>query len=522
MRAPFAVALLTPIFYLFSFSHAAASEHVVAPEWGSEIPLPKAAGGVAAGNLGPTIATQSNGTIVVLFREEVAGSLDVYMTRSTDGGNNWSTPSLFPPINTLGGGPVIACDTLDFFHVVWTEKSPSAIYHSKSSNGVIWSMPTAAASDTATYKAEAPIITIDRLNRIHVFWHDGDTDESAGMPPEAYYMQSVDGGFTWSAQVRLSADDGAQSAFPRADLTGVMGDTLAVMWRDTREDVCGNEIDAYMAYSTDGGSTWTERPAFGGGVVECDKEHDPTVLVDERGWFHASYSLKPEGNYIEGSRVMYARSTDLGATWEAGVMLSDNVESDYAYSIYDPVNDLVWQFWQDYRDAIHPDPKKDLMCRYSWDAGETWSNGEFLTSAGDDDVGFPGYAPLPNGGALATYAHPIGTDSTTSYFRRRLPAAVPTGVVSGPGSVVRLRLLPCSPNPAAGSTWIRFALPTSEHAIVRVFDVRGRLIEKQVTGFLPAGPHRVALSTHTWSSGVYFVQVQTRTETQGRKLVIVR
>jgi hypothetical protein len=500
---------------------AAAAQHGVDPAWGSEIELPKAVGGAAAGNLGATIATQSNGAIVVLFREESMGSVDVYVTRSTDGGNSWSTPSLFPPINSLGGGPVIACDTLDFFHVIWTEDTPSAVYHSKSSDGTTWSMPIAPVSDTATYKAEAPILTIDRLNRLHVFWHDGDTDPSAGMPPEAYYMQSVDGGFTWSTEVRLSADDGAQSAFPRADLTGVIGDTLAIMWRDTREDVCGNDVDSYMAYSEDGGATWTERPAFGGGTLDCNKEHDPNVLVDGRGWLHASYSFKPEGDYIDGSRVHYARSTDLGATWEEGFILSDTVHSDFAYSLYDRENDLIWQFWQDFRDESPPDAKKDLMGCYSWDAGANWSNREFITDGGDHDVGFPGYAQLPNGGVLVTYAYPIGTDSTTSYFRRRLPVD-PTGVVSGPGSVSRLKLLPCSPNPASGSSMIRFALPTSEHAFVRVFDVRGRLVQKLIDGLLPAGRHRVTLSTNDWSPGVYFVQVQTRGETRSRKLVVVQ
>jgi hypothetical protein len=521
MRRLFTLALLFPILYILSSPHAASGQHGVDPAWGSEVALPKVPGGAAGGNLGPTIATKPDGTIVVLFREVLGGSLDVYLTRSTDGGNSWSMPSLFPPITSVGGGPVIACDLNGFFHVIWSEQSPSAIYHSKSSDGVIWSMPSAPISATATYRAEGPIITIDQLDRIHVFWYDGDTDPSAGMPPECYYLQSVDGGLTWTAQQRLSADDGAQSAFPRADLTGVMGDTLAVMWRDTREDICGEEFDAYMAYSTDGGSTWTERPAFGGGVVECDKEHDPTVLVDQRGWFHASYSFKPEGNYILGSRVRYARSTDLGATWGEGTMLSDDVESDFSYSIYDPVNDLIWQFWQDYRDAVPPDPKKDLMGRYSWDAGANWSNREFITDAGDHDVGFPGYVPLPNGAVLATYAHPIGTDSTTCYFRRRLPVD-PTGVASVPESAVRLRLLPCSPNPTTGSTWVRFTLPTSDIARVRVFDVGGRLKQNLINGFLPAGRHRVALRTKDWTPGVYFVQVQTRGETRGRKLVIAR
>lgn len=497
-----------------------AAQHGVHPAWGPEIALPKAVGGAAAGNLGPTIATRSDGTILVLFREESAGSLDVYLTRSTNGGNVWSTPALFPAIDELGGGPVVASDTLGFFHVVWAEQSPSAIYHSKSSNGVIWSMPSAPISETATYKAEAPIISIDQRNRIHVFWHDGDTDPSAGMPPESYYVQSADGGSTWSSQVRLSADDGAQSAFPRADLTGVMGDTLAVMWRDTREDVCGDEIDAYMAYSTDGGSTWTERPAFGGGAMECDKEHDPTVLVDKRGWFHASYSFKPEGNYILGSRVWYARSTDLGATWEEGVMLSDTLESDYAYSIYDPGNDLIWQFWQDYRDAVHPDPKKDLMGRFSWSAGVSWSNMEFLTDAGDADVGFPAYVTLPNGGVLATYAYPIGTDSTTSYFRRRLPA-VPTGVASGPERAVRLRLLPCSPNPASGTTLIRFVLPERRSTLVRVLDVRGRLVATLSDRLRSAGWHQLHLNTAGWSPGFYFVQIRTPQGTAGGKLVVL-
>jgi hypothetical protein len=364
------------------------------------------------------------------------------------------------------------------------------------------------------------MITIDRLDRIHVFWHLGDYNAPVG-PSDTYYAQSSDGGNTWMSPVRLSHTDSYHSLYPRADLSGVVGDTLAVFWRDTRENVCGTDVDTYMAYSTDGGTTWTERPAFGGGVIDCDRQHDPVCLVDSNGRIHGAYSYKPNGDYVDGSRIHYGVSEDLGATWQNVTVLSDTVRSDYAYYLNDPWNDIIWLFWQDYRDAVlGGSPAKDMAGKYLLPGGISWSEMEFLTNADSSDVGFPAYVAIPNGTILATYAYSIGSDSTDCFFRRRAPVSA-TGVGTKPEVTPVLQVSPCTPNPARGSTVIGFRALEPGPVSIYILDIRGRLTFSRTWNERTTASHEFIVSTRGWASGVYFVQVRSGDALQSQKVVVI-
>ena len=53
---------------------------------------------------------------------------------------------------------------------------------------------------------------------------------------------------------------------------------------------------------------------------------------------------------------------------------------------------------------------------------------------------------------------------------------------------------------------------------LRVFDLRGRLVETLVDGPLPAGPHEVAWDAHGVPAGVYFVQLSNGTLHESRRM----
>jgi len=78
------------------------------------------------------------------------------------------------------------------------------------------------------------------------------------------------------------------------------------------------------------------------------------------------------------------------------------------------------------------------------------------------------------------------------------------------------------PNPFNSSTTIAFSLPIAEWASLTIFDLCGRRVADLVTGYLPAGVHRVAFDASRYASGVYFYHLNTPQFAQTRKMQIIK
>ena len=85
----------------------------------------------------------------------------------------------------------------------------------------------------------------------------------------------------------------------------------------------------------------------------------------------------------------------------------------------------------------------------------------------------------------------------------------------GAETLQTVRLYPSRPNPAPGGvTQFRFALPTTQPATLRVYDVAGRLVRRLHEGPAAAGFHDVRWdgtdrAGRTVPSGTYFARLRT-------------
>ena len=59
------------------------------------------------------------------------------------------------------------------------------------------------------------------------------------------------------------------------------------------------------------------------------------------------------------------------------------------------------------------------------------------------------------------------------------------------------------PNPANGTTMVRFEMLQSRNVTVEMRDLQGRLIQSVQRGQLPAGTHQVELNLADLQSGIY-------------------
>ena len=78
------------------------------------------------------------------------------------------------------------------------------------------------------------------------------------------------------------------------------------------------------------------------------------------------------------------------------------------------------------------------------------------------------------------------------------------------------------PNPFRGQATLRYALPTTGHVVMKVYDMLGREIVTLVDGILPAGTHEVRFEAPHLASGLYLYHLEAAGRTATRKMLLVK
>jgi hypothetical protein len=83
------------------------------------------------------------------------------------------------------------------------------------------------------------------------------------------------------------------------------------------------------------------------------------------------------------------------------------------------------------------------------------------------------------------------------------------------------------PNPANGTTLLRFSLPGEAGVRLAIYDVAGRRVRELVSGTRPAGEHSIGWDLRddggqAVAAGTYFARLEAGSRTVTRKLVCVR
>jgi hypothetical protein len=144
-------------------------------------------------------------------RDGAKGRVNLYMSKSTDGGKKWSTSLM----DTSGAPPDCAS-----YHCEW---------------GYLGAQITMAS---------------DEAGILYALWNAGKEDKS---PARIYFVSSTTAGQTWSPKSEVShARQGTEHAFP-ALAAGSAGD-VRIAWMDTRYTPLWN---TFYRSSTNGGATWS-------------------------------------------------------------------------------------------------------------------------------------------------------------------------------------------------------------------------------------------------------------------------
>ncbi len=83
-------------------------------------------------------------------------------------------------------------------------------------------------------------------------------------------------------------------------------------------------------------------------------------------------------------------------------------------------------------------------------------------------------------------------------------------------------LLPNYPNPFNPQTTIRFAVPKKSFVNITIFDINGKLVQNLFSGTKNPGHYAITWNAAGFSSGMYFIKMDTDTYSSVRKCILVK
>jgi hypothetical protein len=203
-------------------------------------------------------------------------STRILLSRSTDGGDTWSTPvrvgdrggDCIDEDNTVEGA-VPAVGPNGEVYLSWS--GPGGIFFDKSTDGgVTWGNDVFITSQPGGWDftvsgifrcnglpvTACDVSTSPFRGRIYVLW----SDQRAGLEnTDVFLIRSDDGGTTWGGMKQVNNDITARHQFFPWLAIDQSNGNLYVVFYDRRNTV-GEVTDVWVARSTDGGGTFTNAP----------------------------------------------------------------------------------------------------------------------------------------------------------------------------------------------------------------------------------------------------------------------
>ncbi|MFA6233049.1 MAG: T9SS type A sorting domain-containing protein [Bacteroidota bacterium] len=311
-------------------------------------------------------------------------------SRSTDGGQTWTTPGVLEP-GKFRSDPVLAAGNDGTLHYYSLSDPPpyTCEMFNSSDWGATWSGPVPA------YGGDKQWMAIDRSGgpwdgTIYGFSVVGDTGQLA-------MTYSFDGGQNFQPLIDVPGK-------PRRGTVavGVDGEVYFAGWQDqTTQYVVARLSSAAPPPAVPsfdlvndlnlGGIENIFRGGPNGSVgmlgqtwVDCDRSDGPY-----RGSVYVLCSVDPPGD--DSLDVYFTRSTDRGQSWEAPVRINDDMDTS-AWQWFGTVSvapgGRIDVTWLDTRD--NPGTYlSSLYYSYSLDGGQTWSKNERLSEVFDPQLGWP-------------------------------------------------------------------------------------------------------------------------------------
>ncbi len=348
----------------------------------------------------PMITSDNSGHVYVTWRDDRNGKGDIYFNYSSDYGATWQASDIRLDTNDTAGAnnsrwPTISSDNSGHVFVTWNDRRDVStlydIYFNYSSDyGASWSGDIRLDTDLGANHSVFPQIIYDGSGYVYVAWLKLQCGAWS-----VFLNYSGDYGANWQANAtRLDTDPGANhSLWPEIISDG--SGHVYVTWEEYRN----GSADVYFSHSSDYGVSWSSDKRIDNAPGASDSWW-PHISCDGSGYVYVTWYDERD----VGADIYFYYSSNYGATWQASDIRLDigdtagTSESLWPEIITDS-NGNVYVTWDDsrngaadiYFDALSPDPGGDpTQTTTVVNIGDNWRyfKGTSNPAAGWTDISF--------------------------------------------------------------------------------------------------------------------------------------
>ena len=454
-----------------------------------------------AGNSGAPMVAASGDTVCVVWHDDRTGSNEIYLARSLDGGTNWDQPVRLTEDDGIESShPAILIDQTGGLHLAWRDKrsgSWSGWYMQSMDGGWSWTTPVDATAYPGSYEFTHPLIAMTAdYTQIYMFWHD---NRNSWHDP--YFGISDDMGQTWDGARQLTAE--------RASGVNVSVDTdqqgtVHAAWRWSHN---GNQGAMYKR-SEDYGSTW-------GSDLLMNSGFEPSGV---------QVAAEPGGRvmyvYSYGDSLVWRGSSDAGQTWSEESLVSDYTIVPRTAMNNGPLvagEDRFFLTWQDER---HGNLNREIYLGWKLFNSDDWWERRITTL--DSNSAAPKLSVSNGRVHLVWVDHADGNPEI--YYAGLNDTGEPATAIeeTTPAAPVAYLLGQNYPNPFNPVTTIPYRIERTTRVHLAIYDARGRLVEVPVNGVRSPGNYMVRFDGTHLASGLYFYHLRTGELSEMRKMLLLK
>ena len=254
---------------------------------------------VAYGALIPSVVADRNGDLHLLY---LSGNLLWHSrTRGTApwSARSWSAPiAISEPLNDENQRwHELVIDEQDNLHVLylgWGSEGETlrseAYYVQSPDGGQTWSSPTLLSSPGvwAGLSGTSNWLAADQQGGLYAVWGEEHAFPAATTAHKVLFARSQDGGVSWTAPLLMS-EPAIQPSEPLAIVSDGRG-TLHLLWHRGQNEIVHQR-------SRDQGQTWTEPYVIFKGDQDISRYGKGSAAVDSRGWLHVVMPLGTQDLY---------------------------------------------------------------------------------------------------------------------------------------------------------------------------------------------------------------------------------
>ena len=502
------------------------------------------------------VDTAGNFYIYTVSLNEITGDGELWLFKSTDEGETfnqvyematgpwfedkeWGTTDLSPTspfVNTL--------------YCSWTRfaANTSILLIKSTDEGVTWNSPVTVSDGAGGVQGSFPVVSSE--GELYIVWRSYD---SGG---QIRFDKSTDGGLTFGTDKIVS--NSPDSWFPHmaVDLSGgLFHNYIYVVWDDLRN----GDDDVFLSVSSDGGDTWSPAQRINNDPISNGKDqYWPTIAISESGeiviMFYDARNT-PSNDIIE---AYIARSTDGGTTFtnelvstqasptnipNSDVRFGDYIHIDFYGGNIVPVwtDERAGGFDMDiYTATINPIVPVELISFshriengkviLDWVTATELNNWGFEIQRSLDNNVFVTIGFVEGNGYSTTNKYYSYTDESIGgmvYYRLKQVDYIGSynysAVIEVNGvTVSTLKLEQNYPNPFNPVTTIKYQVGNDGYVTLKVFNSLGEEVAELVNQFQKAGSHKFIFEGKDLPSGIYVYQLTSGSYGESKKMMLLR